>query len=389
MTRSPTLYHKFHLHLVIICAVVVITSCKTFLPSPEGDTVVIGELINIQNGREINGTFRGGISVFIKDINNDEIIKTTTQNDGFFSFYKLEEGIYELIQTDLLRVFEGIPRPLGDSVNRYFVVTKEKVNNLGIIIQGSRERHYILTVENYENVKDDFLHKLEFDYNIDWANTLIFYNLPIFTVQGYNLDPENWNITLLDTARNVDYLTEAEKDIVLELNKLRSNPKRYAELYIESMLQYFDGYLYKEPEKEEKITQEGIISAEECCVFLKGMKSVPILSPERGLSLGAKDHINDQGPSGTTGHTGTDRSGPRDRVMRYGTGGYIEENIAYGPNRADKLVISWLIDDGVPDRGHRKSLLHPEYNQVGVATGTHRRYGAMCVIEMTAGYRSN
>jgi hypothetical protein len=204
---------------------------------------------------------------------------------------------------------------------------------------------------------------------------------------GYRSDG-NWNAALLDTARNADYLTEAEKDIVLELNKLRSDPGKYAELYIKPMLQYFDGYSYKEPEKEEKNTQEGIVPAEECYEFLLRMRGVPMLFPERGLSLGAGDHVRNQGPAGTTGHTGTDRSGPGERVTRYGTGNFVGENNVYGSNKADELIISLLIDDGVPDRGHRKSLLHPEFNQVGVATGTHRRYGTMCVIELTAGYRS-
>jgi hypothetical protein len=355
------------------------------------DTLVIGELVYIQNSPiilEINGAYRKGITVSARNVSDGEIIRTATQSDGFFYFHNIKEGIYELVQTGFSRKIGNMSWRLGDRINRYFIVTEGKVNNLGIIIQGVGERHYSINAENYEDVKNNFLRKhLNIFNDTSWVNAFIFYNLPIFTDQGYNQDPENWNITLLDTARNED-LTEAEKNIVLELNKIRSDPRKYAELYIKPMLQYFDGYLYKEPGKEE-ITQEGIIPVEECYYFLSRMRSVPLLFPEKGLSSGAKDHVKDQCPAGITGHTGTDRSGPRDRVMRYGTGDYIGENIAYGPNRADELVIRWLIDDGVPDRGHRKSLLHPEFNQVGVATGTHRRFGTMCVIEMTAGYKSN
>jgi hypothetical protein len=355
------------------------------------DTLVIGELVYIQDSpiiREINGAYRKGITVSVRNISDGEIIQATTQNDGFFFFHNIKEGIYELVQTGFSRQTRDMSWWLGDRINRYFIVTEGKINNLGIIIQGRGERQYTINTDNYEDVKNNFSHKYPNIFNdSSWVNAFIFYDLPIFTDQDYNPDPENWDITLLDTARNVDYLTEADKNIILELNKVRSDPRKYAELYIKPRLQYFDGYLYTEPGKE-KITQEGIIPAEECYYFLSRMRSVPILFPEKGLSLGAKDHVKDQCPAGITGHTGTDRSGPRDRVMRYGTGDYIGENIAYGPNRADELVISWLIDDGVPDRGHRKSLLHPEFSQVGVATGTHRRYGTMCVIEMTAGYKT-
>ncbi|MDR3236906.1 MAG: hypothetical protein LBT84_00205, partial [Spirochaetia bacterium] len=42
---------------------------------------------------------------------------------------------------------------------------------------------------------------------------------------------EDWGNTL-DTARDADYLSEIEKNIIFELNKARSDPKRYAETYI-------------------------------------------------------------------------------------------------------------------------------------------------------------
>jgi hypothetical protein len=49
-------------------------------------------------------------------------------------------------------------------------------------------------------------------------------------------DSANWDIASLDTAANVDYLTGFEKDVILEMNKARSDPKKYAELYIRPTL---------------------------------------------------------------------------------------------------------------------------------------------------------
>jgi hypothetical protein len=42
-----------------------------------------------------------------------------------------------------------------------------------------------------------------------------------------------------------------------------------------------------------------------------------------------------------------------------------------------------LIDDGVPDRGHRRNIYEPSARFVGVACGLHPRYGGMCVIVQT------
>jgi len=45
-------------------------------------------------------------------------------------------------------------------------------------------------------------------------------------------DATNWDISALDTAAETDYLSPAEKDVILEMNKARADPKKYAELYL-------------------------------------------------------------------------------------------------------------------------------------------------------------
>ena len=56
-------------------------------------------------------------------------------------------------------------------------------------------------------------------------------------------DPE-WDLASLDTARNAPYLNDVEKDVILEMNKVRSDPKKYAELYIKPQLKYYSGNRY-------------------------------------------------------------------------------------------------------------------------------------------------
>jgi hypothetical protein len=380
--------------LAYILVIIFFAGCVTIKDYTAGNnTLVVGELVYIRNdpkSKEVNGTYKNGISVIIKRIDDDKKIKISTQNNGFFVFQNLQEGVYELIETEFMREIGNTRWHLGGKINLYFTVTKNKVNNLGVIIQNIEERNYTVKSNDYGTVRNDFLDKfskLQWN-NVEWIDVFITYNLPGFSNEQYNPDNENWNIKLLDTAREVNFLTKIEKDIILELNKVRSDPQKYAELYIKPMLQYFDGYMYLEPGKKEKTTSEGIISTEECYIALSGMQGIPILIPEEGLSLGAEDHVKDQGPVGITGHTGTDRSNPAVRVMRYGTGNYIGENISYGPNRADEIVIGLLIDDGVPDRGHRRSIMNKEFTQAGIATGTHKRYGTMCVIEYANNYKS-
>ncbi|GBU21564.1 hypothetical protein R80B4_01460 [Fibrobacteres bacterium R8-0-B4] len=200
----------------------------------------------------------------------------------------------------------------------------------------------------------------------------------------------DWDIKKLDVARNVSYLTEAEKDVILELNMARSNPKKYAELYIQPMLKYYNGNRYSEPGKTTLVSQEGASAAQECIAELSQTKGIGILTPEKGLHLAAKDHAADQGRTGESGHVGSDGSKMGDRVNRYcdAKRSALGENISYGKNTGREIVLQLLIDDGVPSRGHRKIIMNGAYTQVGLSIGTHPKYGYLCVIDYANGYTS-
>src|SRR5690606_23498291 len=45
----------------------------------------------------------------------------------------------------------------------------------------------------------------------------------------------------------------------------------------------------------------------------------------------------------------------------------ISENLAYmSPTASSRdIVVAWIIDKNVPNRGHRNNLLNPEYNSIG------------------------
>ena len=198
-------------------------------------------------------------------------------------------------------------------------------------------------------------------------------------------DPSNWDLSVLDTARAVDYLSPLEKNVVLEVNKIRSDPTKYAELYIKPTLRYYSGLQRSQGPNTTIQTKEGKAAVEQCIRALTSSKPRGILTPSEALSLAARDHVNDTGPKGITGHSGSDRSNPLSRIARYDTGvRYIGENIDYGYASAREIVISLLIDDGVPSRGHRKNIMEPNYQMVGVAFGMHATYRHMCVLDFAA-----
>lgn len=198
-----------------------------------------------------------------------------------------------------------------------------------------------------------------------------------------------WEISALNTAAGASYLSPLEKDLILEINKLRSDPARYAEEFIAPLAKHYDRRLLYYPGDKGLLTKEGVKALQECVRDMKKHSPMPLVYPSPGLTRAARDHVSDQSRSGKTGHLGSDRSTMRSRIERYGEWKVrIAENIAYGGKSARQIVIYLLIDDGIPGRGHRKNFLNPEFKMIGVATGSHPEFKRMSVMDFAGSFKS-
>jgi len=176
------------------------------------------------------------------------------------------------------------------------------------------------------------------------------------------------------------------QEIHAETNAVRRNPSGYAE-HLERMLPRFDRKVLQRPGRSYLRTEEGAAAVREAITSLRARRPVAPLRWSKGLAAAAADHVRDQGPIGGLQHRGTDNSDPARRASRYGR--WIQgvaENITYGENPARAVVIQLLVDDGVPDRGHRDNILDPDWGAAGVACGPHRRYRQICVMDYAAKY---
>lgn len=190
----------------------------------------------------------------------------------------------------------------------------------------------------------------------------------------------------LNTAKDAAYLDDLEQNVVLELNKVRSNPKRFAEEYLQELTTAFNGNLYTYPGQDPVKSQEGIKPLMECIQVLWNTAPLPVLSPAEGLAKASKMLVKDQ-QFGGIGHITRNGSTPQKRIEKYGEWNICSsEDITYGSFEARQIVIALLIDDGVPNRGHRKNILNPCSRFVGVAKGTHPGYETMCVIDYAGEY---
>lgn len=173
-----------------------------------------------------------------------------------------------------------------------------------------------------------------------------------------------------------------ERDVFDELNHFREDPSGYAN-ELRGYRGRFDGKLLRGGDEDEIdiMTTEGVVAVDEAIRALRTEAPRTTLIWSDRLQRAAADHVAGQSRSGAVGHY-SDRIGPGERMKARGGGPYVNEVITYGHHSPAGVIHQLLIDDGVPGRGHRFSLLRTDHRYAGVACGRHARYRTMCVILM-------
>lgn len=188
-----------------------------------------------------------------------------------------------------------------------------------------------------------------------------------------------------------------ESEVLAELNRARGDPRGYAESLRRLRDSFRDRFSYVE-DGVNYLTQEGIAAVDEAIAFLLQARAVAALGESRGLALAARDLVVDQALRGGTGHRGSDGSDPLQRVGRYlrltpshfltqADRVAVGEVIAYGRDRARAIVTMLIVDDGVPDRGHRQAVFDSRFTHAGIAFGPHSLYGWACAIDLAGAFQ--
>jgi len=200
-----------------------------------------------------------------------------------------------------------------------------------------------------------------------------------------------WNkseTTHSQTKKSLPALSQAEQDLLNEINQARANPQLYAG-YLEKLKPRFKGKQYS-TETLEVETREGWAAVADAINFMNAAKPIGPLSAADGLNLAASSHVKEQSASGATGHSGADKMMIEDRVKPFGSWqGDIGENLAYGNESARERLLTWLIDDGFANRNHRKRIMGQNYKVAGISCGPHPEYGAMCVLALAGGFTNS
>mmetsp|Transcript_19970 Transcript_19970/g.20017 ORF Transcript_19970/g.20017 Transcript_19970/m.20017 type:complete len:211 (+) Transcript_19970:25-657(+) len=173
------------------------------------------------------------------------------------------------------------------------------------------------------------------------------------------------------------------QEIFGELNNLRTDPKGFAE-----RMEFEFVSTFKENNARHRfgavpiITKEGIKAVQEAIEYLKSVEPLGGLAWSEGLARAAQSHVNDTGPLGIVGHTGSRENNLGDRLSQFGKwSDCIGECLDYSSVNAFEVIVSFVIDDGLPTRPHRKIVMNPRFKKVGIGAGHHTEYrSAACIV---------
>ena len=193
-----------------------------------------------------------------------------------------------------------------------------------------------------------------------------------------------WNEERLNTAASAKYMQPEEREMIYEINRLRSNPSRYAKLFVAIRLanavkvlqeegrgdsSYSLTFTYLENDKTTVDTnwhfsfEEDVNALQTLYDTLMRLKPLSILQPDEGIYKACIQHVKDQAPTGQMNHRGADGSWPWDRIKKYSPAMVFgNENLAYNGDAPPRIIVLQLLDDsGIPGYGHRYNLLEEEW----------------------------
>ena len=180
---------------------------------------------------------------------------------------------------------------------------------------------------------------------------------------SYSNEWNNAKYSNCNTAANAAYLSNAEKDVIYILNLIRSNPALFAKTVL----------------KKYPSTSGDYYLAKDTFYFislmtrLEKMEPLDILYPDNKCFISAKCHAY---TSGIMGYVGHDRRSKDCETKQY----FCGECCDYGHKDPLDIVLSLLIDEGIPSLGHRDICLS-DYAKIGVSIQPHSRYGINAVFD--------
>lgn len=197
----------------------------------------------------------------------------------------------------------------------------------------------------------------------------------------------SWEDEKLNTAKNAVYMRQDEREMIYEINRLRSDPPRYAKYFVavqlKNALEVYNAegrgdssYSITTSYQDNKIigvdtnwhfsNEEELHALQTLYDTLMHLKPLSILQPDEAIYKACIKHAKNRAAAGSFDHMGTDGSWPWDRILKYSP--MMEdgnENLAMNGNAPVSVIVMQLLNDAnINGYGHRYNLLDAKWTHV-------------------------
>ncbi|UKN00725.1 CAP domain-containing protein [Paracrocinitomix mangrovi] len=169
------------------------------------------------------------------------------------------------------------------------------------------------------------------------------------------------------TAMDEKILTEAEKQVIFMHNLVRIDPLMFDSTYVKTFMA---------TNADIALTEHGTSLRE----TLRKKKPAVLLFHDQDLTNAAAWHANDLNAHNATGHESSDGSKMLDRFVKFNTSGG-GENCSFGRHDAVDIILGLLVDLNSEKKGHRRNILYPSFDRIGLSIKPHPTYGSCIVID--------
>lgn len=178
---------------------------------------------------------------------------------------------------------------------------------------------------------------------------------PVISNEDYAFFMGKYKSREMNSAKNITWLTEKEKQIYYYLNFARMKPREFCNKYVLPKLKYDSSNIY-------------VLTLID---YMYAMRPMNALIPDKNQFDAAKCHAQSSGKTGYVGHT---RQTPECKSIFSG------ECCSYGLSDPLGIVLQLLIDEGVTSLGHRYICLG-WYEGCGISMQPHTSYGTNVVLD--------
>src|SRR5438105_789096 len=161
-------------------------------------------------------------------------------------------------------------------------------------------------------------------------------------------------------------LNPTQKEWFYWTNYSRSNPKRFWDSVVAPILKVYPSFRnsYTSSLKED----------------LYKTSPLPLIKPNEDLAKIAQSLASGlAAKKASPSHTAPSGATFEDRMQSISIKKCAGENISFGPPNTVLMLVLLYIDEGVPDLGHRRTLLNPSFVEMGVGVGAYPQNRYMVV----------